>query len=601
MNFILSGRLPEDFIDEVRANNDIVNVVSEYVRLERKGKDYFGLCPFHKEKSPSFSVVPGKQIFYCFGCAKGGDVISFIMQVENLDYLQATRLLAERARLPIPEGESEEEKKQSHLREELLKLNKDAAKFFYMQLMKEESQNARAYVKGRNISIDTIKKFGLGYSPENWDDLFRYIKSMGYSEFLIEKSGLFLKKKAGGFVDRFRNRIMFPIFDLRGNVIAFGGRAIKSGDSPKYMNSPETPVYSKSRNLYALNIAKNSGKNNIIVVEGYMDVISLHQSGIINTVASLGTALTESQARLLKKYAEDVIISYDADTAGQAATVRGLGILSEAGCNVKVLTVPEGKDPDEFIKNKGRDAFQRLIDNAITLVEYKIRLLKKEISTDNVEGRISFLNKISQLLAQIDSSVEREVYIRKISKEYDISEESLFQEVYKKINKNNTPKKGTNPGSFTAANKIKETDKKPDIKNSYLESLLLALLATDNSVYRKNKGIISLNLFEDQGIKDIAESFFARLEEGKDVSPADLIGSFGENSGEFARIIREECNCDDNTKAVLDIIKKIEQSQLEKRQQKILDLLSNKSEIPEGDVEKLKQELQTIIIKMRNL
>lgn len=596
----MSGRLPEEFIDEVRTSNDIVNVVSEYVRLERKGKNYFGLCPFHKEKSPSFSVEPGKQIYYCFGCGKGGNVINFVMQVENLDYLQSIRLLAERARLTIPEGESEEEKKKYHLIEELLKLNKDAAKFFYAQLMKEENHNARAYVKERKISLDTIKKFGLGYSSESWDDLYKYIKSAGYSDFLIEKSGLFLNKKAGGYVDRFRNRMMFPIFDVRGNVIAFGGRAIKSGDSPKYMNSPETPVYSKSRNLYALNVAKNSGKNNIIVVEGYMDVISLHQSGIINTVASLGTALTESQARLLKKYAEDVIISYDADSAGQAATVRGLGILSEAGCNVKVLTVPEGKDPDEFIKNKGRDAFQRLIENAITLVEYKIRLLKKDISTDNVEGRISFLTKISQLLAQIDSSVEREVYIRKISKEYDISEDSLFQEVYKIINRNTAPKKNTNPGSHTVVNSIKE-EKRADIKNSYLESLMLALLATDNSVYRKNKGIINLNLFEDQGIKDIAESFFAKLDEGKDVTPADLIGSFGENSGEFARIIREECNCDDNTKAVLDIIKKIEQSQLEKRQQKILDLLSNKSEIPEGDVEKLKQELQTIIIKMRNL
>lgn len=596
----MSGRLPEEFIDEVRTSNDIVNVVSEYVRLERKGKNYFGLCPFHKEKSPSFSVEPGKQIYYCFGCGKGGNVINFVMQVENLDYLQAIRLLAERARLTVPEGESEEEKKKYHLIEELLKLNKDAAKFFYGQFMKEENHIARAYLKERKISLDTIKKFGLGYSTESWDDLYKYITSAGYSDFLIEKSGLFLKKKAGGYVDRFRNRIMFPIFDVRGNVIAFGGRAIKKGDMPKYMNSPETPVYSKSRNLYALNIAKNSGKNNIIVVEGYMDVISLHQSGIINTVASLGTALTESQARLLKKYAEDVIISYDADSAGQAATVRGLGILTEAGCSVKVLTVPEGKDPDEFVKNKGRDAFQRLIENAVTLVEYKIRLLKKDISTDNVEGRISFLTKISQLLAQIDSSVEREVYIRKISKEYDISEDSLFQEVYKIINKNMPQKKSTNPGSHVGLNSIKD-EKKADIKNSYLERLMLALLATDNSVYRKNKGIINLNLFEDQEIKNIAESFFAKLDEGKDISPADLIGSFGENSGEFARIIREECNCDDNTKAVLDIIKKIEQSQLEKRQQRILDLLSNKSEIPEGDVEKLKQELQTIIIKMRNL
>jgi len=596
----LSGYLPEDFVDEVRASNDIVSVISEYVRLEHKGKDYFGLCPFHKEKTPSFSVVPAKQIFYCFGCGKGGNVINFVMQVENLDYPQAIRLLAERARLTVPEGESKEEIEKYHLKEELLKLNKEAAKFFYKQLMKEESHNARAYVKSRSISMETLKKFGLGYSSENWDDLFKYIKGTGYSDLLIEKSGLFLNKKSGGYVDRFRNRLMFPIFDLRGNVIAFGGRAI-NGESPKYMNSPETPVYSKGRNLYALNVAKNSGHSNIVVVEGYMDVISLHQNGIINTVASLGTALTESQARLLRKYAEDVIISYDADTAGQAATVRGLGILSDAGCNVKVLTVPQGKDPDDFIKNKGKDAFLKLIDDSLTLVEYKIRLLKKQISTDNVEGKISFLSKVSQLLSLIDSSVEREIYIRKISREYDISEESLFQEVFKRINKENVPKKSIKPISAISGVNSKDKDRRTEKKNLYLEILLIAFLATDNSVYHKNKKQISLDFFEDDEIKKIAEYLFSRLDEGKDALPVDLMNFFGDNSGEFARIVREECNCDDNTKAVLDILRKIEQSQLESRQQKILDLLSNKPEISEGDVEKLKRELQTIILKMRNL
>lgn len=599
MDLILNGFLPEEFIEEVRGSNDIVSVISDYVRLERKGKDYFGLCPFHKEKTPSFSVVPAKQIYYCFGCGKGGNVINFVMQVENLDYPQAVRMLAERARLTIPEGESKEDLREYKLKEELLKLNKEAAKFFYTQLLNEENQKVKDYIKSRSISPETIKKFGLGYSSEKWDDLYKHVQGLGCSDFLIEKSGLFLKKKAGGYVDRFRNRLMFPIFDLRGNVIAFGGRTI-TGESPKYMNSPETPVYSKGRNLYALNIAKNSGLNNIIVVEGYMDVISLHQSGIINAVASLGTALTESQARLLRKYSEDVIISYDADTAGQAATVRGLGILSDAGCNVKVLTVPQGKDPDEFIKNKGKDAFLKLVDQSFTLVEYKISLLKKQISTDTVEGRISFLNKVSQVLSAIDSSVEREVYIGKISREYDISEESLFQEVFKRINKSTSPKKNIN-GSIgiteNSINKQSQTEK----KNLHLEKLLVAFLTTDNSVYRKTKEQVSLDLFEDDKVRKIAEYIFTKLDEGKDVQPADIIGMFEEDAGDFARIVKEECICDDNTKAVLDILRKMELSQLERRQQIILNLLSNKSEIPEGDVVKLKRELQTIIIKMRNV
>lgn len=600
MNLILNGYLPEEFIEEVRASNDIISVISDYVRLERKGKDYFGLCPFHKEKTPSFSVVPAKQIYYCFGCGKGGNVINFIMQVENLDYPQAIRFLAERARLTIPEGEGKEELKEYHLKEQLLKLNKEAAKFFYRQLMKEENHKAREYITGRALTVETVKKFGLGFSPDSWDDLFKYIKDSGYSDELIEKSGLFLKKKAGGYVDRFRNRIMFPIFDLRGNVIAFGGRTI-TGESPKYMNSPETLVYSKGRNLYALNIAKNSGQSNIVVVEGYMDVISLHQSGIINSVASLGTALTENQARLLKKYAEDVIISYDADTAGQSATVRGMGILSNAGCNVKVLIVPQGKDPDEFIKNKGKEAFIKLIDNSFTLVEYKIKLLKKQVSTDSVEGKISFLQKVSQIISGIDSSVEREIYIRKISKEYDISEDSLFQEVYKLLNKNEVPRKGMKTASVTTIENKLVKDNQTDKKDSHLERLLVAFLATDNSVYKRIKDQISLDFFQDEEVKKVAEYLFTRLDEGKDVLPADLMSLFQVNSGEFARIVREECNCDDNTKAVLDILRRMEQSKIERRQQEILDLLSNKTDIPEGDVEKLKRELQTIIIKKKRL
>lgn len=591
----------DEIIEEVRIHNDIVDVIGEYVKLEKKGKDYFGLCPFHKEKTPSFSVVSGKQIYYCFGCGKGGNVIHFIMNAENLEFVEAVRYLAERARIQLPEGENEEEKELARLKQEIVKINTEAARFFFNKLNSKESVKASQYLAGRKISGQTIRKFGIGYSPDGWDELYKHLQNKSFDEAAITKSGLVLQNKNHGYYDRFRGRIMFPIFDIRGNVIGFGGRVMDSS-TPKYMNSPETPVYNKGRNLYALNFAKNSDQKSVIVVEGYMDVISLHQCGIINTVASLGTALTENQGRILKKYAEEIIISYDADAAGQAATMRGLDLLNQIGCNVKVLIIPEGKDPDEFVKKNGADALKKLIEKAISLVEYKIKVLKNQVDTSTTEGKINFLNKIADLLAKLDNNVEREMYVGKLAKEYEIREESLFAEIYKKIRPQKSNFKSTVADVRNSTIKLKDSNENEDIKLIHYERLLLALLCVDNTVYKLVSGKLGIEDFTGKENRQVAELMIEKLKINKSIVPAELLSVVDEDTANvFTKIIQQECNFEDNNKAVLDIIKGIELYKLEKRKKEILDLLNNNNnkEKIEGDVGKLNLELNSIIISIQ--
>lgn len=596
----MNNYYPDEIIEEVRINNDIIDVISEYVKLEKKGKDYFGLCPFHKEKTPSFSVAPGKQIFYCFGCGKGGNVISFIMDIENLSYIDAVKYLADRAKIQLPEGDSEEEKQKARLKQELLKLNVTAARFFFEQLNSENGEKARKYLEKRRIREQTARRFGLGYAVEGWDQLYNHLKSKGFSEEHIIKSGLVIKGKNSGYFDRFRSRIIFPIFDIRGNIIGFGGRVLDSS-MPKYMNSPESIVYNKGRNLYALNMAKNSGEKYLLIVEGYMDVISLHQCGIINTVASLGTALTESQGKLLKKYAEEIIISYDADTAGQAATMRGLDLLRNIGCNVKVLIIPEGKDPDEFIKKNGVEEFKKLIKNSISLVEYKIKGLKKQIKTDTIDGKIAFLNKASDVLAKIDNNVEREMYIKKIAEEYEITEQSLYSEVYRRIKPKVGFKTKVTNASIVSGNMAKNTNDNQDTKLIHDERLILALLCVDNSVYKFIKNKLDVESFTNQQNRVIANIMFERLNSNRDIVPGELMSIIDKDTAnDLARIINEECYCEDNYKAILEKIRSIELYKMEKRQKEILELLKNEQSLTEGDVEKLKQEFKSLIVSINN-
>lgn len=593
----MSGFYPEEIIEEIRVNNDIVEVVSEYVKLDKKGKDYFGLCPFHKEKTPSFSVVPSKQIFYCFGCGKGGNVFQFVMNIENLDYAETIKHLADRARIQLPEGDSREDMEKARLKQKLLQINTEAARYFHSQLKAPQHRNAAEYLSKRGISENTIRKFGIGYCPEEWDSLFRHFQEKGYARDELLHSGLVLPSKNGGCYDRFRHRVMFPIFDIRGNVIGFGGR-VMDGSHPKYMNSPETLVYNKGRHLFAMNFAKNAGDKKLVVVEGYMDAISLHQYGIQNAVASLGTALTEGQGRMLKKYAEEIIISYDADTAGQAATMRGLDLLNELGCSVKVLQVPDGKDPDEFIRKHGPDEFRRLIDNSISLVEYKIKVLKNQIDTSNTDGKINFLNRSTAVLAKIDNRVEREMHVKKLAKDYEISEESIYSEVVRKM-KPKTSFRSPSAKLDEINQKIgKKTVENVDNKVMYLERILLAFLCSDNTIFRKLGDRINLDMFTGENNRQAADIAFKRLESRNGIVPAELMSLFtGVEAGEFAQILQNECNCDDNLKAASDIIRKLELHKMEERQRQILAVLKDENSLPEGDVEKLRQELKNIVMR----
>lgn len=589
---------PEELVEEIRTANDIVDVVSEYVKLDKKGKDYFGLCPFHKEKTPSFSVAPNKQIFYCFGCGKGGNIFHFIMNVENLEYIEAVRLLADRARIQLPEGNDEEQIEKAKLKQSLMNINLQAARYFFENLRSRQGEVAKEYLNKRGITESTIKKFGMGYSSEDRSALYKYLLDKGIDKNDLLKSGLVIQSNNGNCHDRFYGRVMFPIFDIRGNVIAFGGRVMDSS-TPKYLNSPETPVFNKGRHLYALNFAKNSGEKRFIIVEGYMDVISLHQSGIINTVASLGTALTENQGRLIRKYAEEIVLSYDSDTAGQSAAMRGLDILGYMGSTVKVLTVPDGKDPDEFIRKNGADAFKRLVNNSLSLVEYKIKRLIKDHDTSTIDGKVSFLNKVADVLARIDNNVEREMYLKKMAEGYDISEEALYAEVLRRIRPKDVPERKVTGLSQQSVKLKQNAGDETEIKLIHDERFVLSLLCVDNSMYTFAKERVNDSLFHDEENKKLYASVKERLETNRGISPAELIGMVnGESAGEFARIIKEECFCDDNKKAIMGKIRDIKLNRAESRQKLVLELIKNKSDLPEGDVEKLKEELKTLTLKI---
>jgi len=420
---------PDGFLEELCAKSDIVETVSRYVSLTRRGSNHVGLCPFHNEKTPSFSVSQDKQFFHCFGCGVGGDVISFVMRVENLDFPDAVRVLAERAGMTVPENDAYE-KSIRKKRDRLHALMSDAGRHFHQALMSDIGKNGLEYLQNRGLSIGTIRKFGAGFAPESWDYLIRAMSEKGYTKAELMEAGLAVSNKTGGIYDRFRNRVMFPIIDVRGNVIGFGGRVLGDGE-PKYLNSPETPIFNKRKNLFALNYAKKSDAQKIILAEGYMDVIALHQAGFDSAVASLGTSLTEEQARLIARYKNQAVIAYDADGAGQKAATRAIDILKSAGVDVKILRMAGAKDPDEFIKKFGRERFAKLIDNSEADVEYRLHSAKAGFDLEDDIGRIEYLKKAAKLLARVGSSIEREVYITRVAKETGVSVDALSHEVKK--------------------------------------------------------------------------------------------------------------------------------------------------------------------------
>lgn len=424
--------IAEDVIRKIKEQNDIVDVISESVKLKRTGRNYIGLCPFHNEKSPSFTVSQDKQIYKCFGCGEAGNVISYIMKDRNVTFPDAARLLAERANIRI-ELDNEESNVQKDMYNKMYNINVEAARYFYGNLRKDKK--AEAYFVNRGISETTMKKFGLGFSFDKWDGLLLYLKKKGYSELDLLNIGLIIKSPKGSYYDRFRNRIMFPVFDYKGKVIGFGGRVLDDS-KPKYLNSPETALFHKGYHLYGLNfVIKNNKSRTIIIVEGYMDCISLHQYGFSNVVASLGTALTINQAKLLKKYVDKVIISYDADFAGQAATLKGLETLRNEGFDLRVLVVPKGKDPDEYIKNSGQQAFQKLVDDALPIIDYRIKRASDGINFSNSEMLIQYVKKVTEIIVDLDP-VEKDVHIKKISEQTGIKEQAIFDLLREEINKN---------------------------------------------------------------------------------------------------------------------------------------------------------------------
>ncbi len=424
--------IPESFLQELVERNDIVDVVGEYVRLtKRSGSNRFGLCPFHSEKTPSFSVSPDKQIYHCFGCGKGGGVINFIMEIESLSFPEAVEFLAKRAGMTMPEQEDSRESKK---RRRLLDINRDAAKFFYSCLGRPEGKTALEYMQRRQIAPHTAKRFGLGYAPDTWDSLINAMRGLGYSEYELFDAGLVRKGKSGGHYDSFRNRLMFPVIDVRGDVIGFSGRILGDGE-PKYMNSPETMVFSKSRNLFALNLAKKSKSGHIILAEGNVDVVMMHQAGFDGAVASLGTSLTPEQARLISHYTSEVIIAYDNDGAGKKAAQRAISLLEKLDLKVKVLSLSGAKDPDEYIKTKGADAFRNLIDRSENHIDYQLQRVTDKYDLTVDEQKVAFLKEASDMVAHLPGSVERQVYAMRVASMAGVGSDVVTQEVERRRNR----------------------------------------------------------------------------------------------------------------------------------------------------------------------
>ena len=512
---------PEELIEEVRTRNDIVEVISGYVRLQKKGSNYFGLCPFHNEKSPSFSVSPGKQMYYCFGCGAGGNVITFLMEYENQTFPEAVRTLAQRAGIALPEADDSKEARQADSRRaKLLEINKEAAKYFYYQLRTEWGSVGMEYLRKRELSDETMNHFGLGYANKYSNDLIQYLKSKGYSEDLIRDAGLCNVDEKHGMYDKFWNRVMFPIQDINHRVIGFGGRVMGDG-KPKYLNSPETEIFDKSRNLYGLNFARTSRKGNVILCEGYMDVIAMHQAGFTQAVASLGTAFTSGQASLLRRYANEILLSYDSDGAGVNAALRAIGILKEAGMTGRVINLEPYKDPDEFIKALGGEEFQKRLDHAENSFFFELRQLQKNYDLSDPEQKTAFHREIARKLCTFSEEVERENYIEAVAQKYHISFENLRRLVGTYAAQTGLAQPVIRPKSGVQ----KKNTAAEGIKNS--QKLLLTWLVEQPQLYRQISKYISPKDFTEGLYEKVADRLFEELEQGN-INPASIISMFEE-------------------------------------------------------------------------
>lgn len=589
-------RYSEELIDEIKNSNDIVDVISQYVILKRSGRNFFGLCPFHKEKSPSFSVSPDKQIFHCFGCGAGGNVIHFVSKIENADFKEAISILANRAGIELPTLNNYEDNKTAMLKTKVYEINQIAAEFYHHNLYKPTSKTAQEYIKKRKLDNKTLKSFLIGYSG-NYDELYKILKQKGYKEEEILASSLVNKTDDGKYIDRFRKRVMFPIQDIRNKVIAFGGRVLDDS-KPKYINSPENIVYSKGRHLFGLNVAKKSDLKNIIIVEGYMDAISLYQRGITNVVASLGTALTEAQGRLLRRYSERVTIGYDSDGAGQAATLRGLEILQNIGCDVRILQISGAKDPDEYVIKYGPERFLKCVEQAISLVEFKVKMLKQNLNLENINDKIKFLNEVAKILANVTNSIERELYIEKIAAEYKVSKESIYGEVNKLIYAKNTGEKILEKPIIK-----KEVKKeKPKIDEAIVkrENLIIYLLINyPQESYSKIKNIVLEQDIKLEANQKILKKMYEEIEKGN--INIDILNCFEEEDiiNHISAIMSYDFEISDLNKCIEDIANTYEKEKLINRRQEILESLKNAQNLSSEELSNLEDELSNIVIKLK--
>lgn len=569
-------RYSEEIIEEVRQSNDIVDVLSQYMRLKRSGRNYFGLCPFHNEKSPSFSVSPDKQIFHCFGCGVGGNVFTFLMKIEGINFVEAVQMLAERAQVQLPTLENSGDSAKEELKAKVYQVNEFAAEYYHQKLYLPESKIAQEYVKRRKLSNETLKAFRIGFSGK-FDELYRQLVKQGFGEREILESGLVNKNDQGKFIDRYRNRLMFPICDVRGKVIAFGGRVLDDS-KPKYINSPENVVYSKGRHLFGLNVAKKGDIKRLLIVEGYMDVISLHQRGVTNVVAALGTALTQQQGWLLRKSSEQIILGFDSDGAGQTAINRSIEILQNMGCDMRILQMEGAKDPDEFIIKYGNARFQNLMDKALSLVEFKVKQLKQNLNLENTIDKIKFLNEIAKIISKIDNSMEREVYIENIAKTYEVSKEAIYAEVNKLTYADNQGQKvleKTKPvvvhKKTSDNNKVSEAVKKRE------NAILSILLRGDISIFQIIKQQITPNDFKFELNQGIAKKVYEEFEKGNSNINAIIDKLTDEEQSHITMIMADDDEITDMEKAIDEIMQAYEKEKLNDRKFEILTLLDTRS------------------------
>lgn len=590
-------RYSDEIIDEVRQNNDIVDIISQYVHLKRSGRNFFGLCPFHNEKSPSFSVSPDKQIFHCFGCGVGGNVFTFLTKIEGINFIESVQTLAERANIQLPTLENSGDSAKELLKSKVYKVNEFTANYYHQNLYKPESKIAQEYIKKRKLTNETLKSFQIGFSGK-FDELYQELKKQGFEEPEILESGLVNRNDRGQYIDRYRNRLMFPICDARGRVIAFGGRVLDDS-KPKYINSPENVVYSKGRNLFGLNVAKKGDIKQILIVEGYMDVISLHQRGITNVVAPLGTALTQQQGWLLRKSSEKVILSFDSDEAGLTAKLRALDILQDMGCDIRILQMEGAKDPDEYVIKYGNARFKNLVDKALSVIEFKVKVLKQNLNLEVVNDKIKFLKEIAKLIAKVDNTIEREVYIEKIAKEYDISKEAIYAEVNKLAYADSKGEKvleKTRP--LISHKKPEENMVSPVIKRR--ENTVLSILLTgDVNIFQIIKQNISVEDFKDSINQQIAKKLYEEFEKGNSNinSIIDMLGE--EEQNRITEIMVDDYEIDDVEKAMDDIIQSYEKDKLNDRKFKILELLEKNLEANEK--KELEKELSNIIVRLAKI